>query len=571
MDRIWLKNYPAGVPADIDPSRYPSLVAMCEESFAKHRDAPAYLSMDKSLTYGQLDEMSKAFAAWLQSRGLARGDRVAIMMPNVLQYPVAVFGILRAGCVVVNVNPLYTPRELEHQLKDSGAKAIVIIENFARTLEHALPRTPVQHVVLASMGDLLGFPKGPVVNLVVRKVKKMVPAFSLPGAVKFNQAISAGRGMALQKPAIGPDDVAFLQYTGGTTGVSKGATLTHRNVVANTLQNEAWLQPALDKGGRPPNFTIVTALPLYHIFALTVCALLGMRIGGRCLLIVNPRDIPAVIKDLSKHEFHMLPAVNTLYNALLNHPDFGKIDFKGLRAANGGGMAVQRAVAERFFNLTGCPIIEGYGLSETSPVLTCNPATSTEYTGTIGLPLPSTEISIRDEEGRELPLGEAGEICARGPQVMAGYWQRPDETAKVMTADGFFRTGDIGIMNAEGHVRIVDRKKDMVLVSGFNVYPNEVEDVVASHPGVLECAVVGVPDAQSGEAVVLFVARKDPALTAQALKDYCAQQLTAYKRPRHIIFRQELPKTNVGKVLRRELRDAAAEAVKEAKATQAAA
>jgi long-chain acyl-CoA synthetase len=566
MDRIWLKNYPPGVPADIDPGRYASLVALFEDSFARNRSAEAFLCMDKALTYAQLDEMSRSLAAWLQSRGLAHGDRVAIMMPNVLQYPVCVAGILRAGCVVVNVNPLYTPRELEHQLKDSGAKAIVIVENFAHTFEQVRGRTPVEHVVLASMGDLLGFPKGPVVNVVVRRVKKMVPAFSLPGAAKFNEAIAAGRRMPLRKPDLGPDDVAFLQYTGGTTGISKGATLTHRNVVANTLQNEAWLQPAFDKGGRPERFTIVTALPLYHIFALTCCALLGMQIGARCLLIVNPRDIPALIKDLSKQEFHMLPAVNTLYNALLNHPDFGKINFKGLRAANGGGMAVQRAVAERFVKLTGCPIIEGYGLSETSPVLTCNPATSTEYNGTIGLPLPSTEISIRDEEGRELPLGEPGEICARGPQVMAGYWQRPDETAKVMTADGFFRTGDIGVMDAEGRIRIVDRKKDMVLVSGFNVYPNEVEDVVASHPGVLECAVVGVPDAQSGEAVVLFVARKDPALTAQALKDYCAEQLTAYKRPKHIIFQQELPKTNVGKVLRRALRDVAQQAVKEKEA-----
>ena len=571
MDRIWLKNYPAGVPAEIDPSRYSSLVQMLEESFAQHRDAHAYVSMDKTLTYRQLDEQSTAFAAWLQGRGLAHGDRVAIMMPNVLQYPVAVFGILRAGCVVVNVNPLYTPRELEHQLKDSGAKAIVIIENFARTLQQVLPRTPVEHVVLATMGDMLGFPKGAIVNLVVRKVKKMVPAFALPGAVKFNQALAAGRSMTLRKPSIGPDDVAFLQYTGGTTGVSKGATLTNRNMIANVLQNAAWLQPAFDKGGRPERFTIVTALPLYHIFALSVCAFLGMYIGGRCLLIVNPRDIPAVIKELGKHEFHMLPAVNTLYNALLNHPDFGKIDFKGLRAANGGGMAVQRAVAERFVNLTGCPIIEGYGLSETSPVLTCNPAGSTEYTGTIGLPLPSTEISIRDEEGREVPLGEPGEICARGPQVMPGYWQRPDETAKVMTSDGFFRTGDIGVMNAEGHIKIVDRKKDMVLVSGFNVYPNEVEDVVMSHPGVLECAVVGVPDAQSGEAVVLFVARKDPSLTAQELRSFCAERLTAYKRPKHVIFRQELPKTNVGKVLRRELRDVAVQAVKEAAQPQAAA
>jgi long-chain acyl-CoA synthetase len=468
--------------------------------------------------------------------------------------------------VVVNVNPLYMPRELEHQLKDSGAKAIVIVENFAHTLEQVRGRTPVEHVVLASMGDLLGFPKGPIVNLVVRRVKKMVPAFSLPGAVKFNAAIAAGRRMPLRKPDLGPHDVAFLQYTGGTTGVSKGATLTHRNVVANVLQSEAWSQPGLNKGALEGQPTVVTALPLYHIFALTVCALLGMHMGARCLLIPNPRDIPGFIKVLRKYRFHMFPAVNTLYNGLLNHPDFAKLDFKGLRVANGGGMAVQRAVAERFFKTTGCPIVEGYGLSETSPSLTCNRTDSTEYTGTIGLPLPSTEISIRDEEGRELPLGEHGEICARGPQVMAGYWQRPDETAKVMTSDGFFRTGDIGVMDAEGQLKIVDRKKDMVLVSGFNVYPNEVEDVVASHPGVLECAVVGVPDAQSGEAVVLFVARKDPALTAQALKDYCAEQLTAYKRPKYIIFQQELPKTNVGKVLRRALRDVAQQAVREKEA-----
>ncbi|HEY1244191.1 MAG TPA: long-chain-fatty-acid--CoA ligase, partial [Hyphomicrobiaceae bacterium] len=551
MDRIWLKNYPPGVPAEIDPGRYASLVALFEDSFARNRSAEAFLCMDKALTYTQLDEMSRSLAAWLQSRGLGRGDRVAIMMPNVLQYPVCVAGILRAGCVVVNVNPLYMPRELEHQLKDSGAKAIVIVENFAHTLEQVRGRTPVEHVVLASMGDLLGFPKGPIVNLVVSRVKKMVPAFSLPGAVKFNAAIAAGRRMPLRKPDLGPHDVAFLQYTGGTTGVSKGATLTHRNVVANVLQSEAWSQPGLNKGALEGQPTVVTALPLYHIFALTVCALLGMHMGARCLLIPNPRDIPGFIKVLRKYRFHMFPAVNTLYNGLLNHPDFAKLDFKGLRVANGGGMAVQRAVAERFFKTTGCPIVEGYGLSETSPSLTCNRTDSTEYTGTIGLPLPSTEISIRDEEGRELPLGEPGEICARGPQVMAGYWQRPDETAKVMTSDGFFRTGDIGIMDAEGQIKIVDRKKDMVLVSGFNVYPNEVEDVVASHPGVLECAVVGVPDAQSGEAVVLFVARKDPALTAQALKDYCAEQLTAYKRPKYIIFQQELPKTNVGKVLRR--------------------
>ena len=564
MDRIWLRNYPPGVPADIDPSLYPSLVALFEESFATYRDKDAYACMDKRLTYGQVDEMSHALGAWLQSKGLERGDRVAIMMPNVLQYPVCIAGILRAGYVVVNVNPLYTPRELEHQLKDLGAKAIVIVENFARTLEQVLPRTAVQHVVLASMGDLLGFPKGPIVNLVVRRVKKMVPAFSLPGAVKFNDAIAAGRGMNLANPDIKPDDVAFLQYTGGTTGVSKGATLLHRNIVANVLQNDAWLQPALAKGGLPERFTVVTALPLYHIFALTVCSLLSTRVGGMCLLIPNPRDIPGFVKELTKYEFHMIPAVNTLYNGLLNNPEFAKLNFKGLRAANGGGMAVQRAVAERFFKLTGCPIIEGYGLSETSPVLTCNRADNTEYTGTIGLPVPSTEISIRDDDGREVPLGEPGEICARGPQVMAGYWQRPDETAMVMTADGFFRTGDIGVMDKAGQVKIVDRKKDMVLVSGFNVYPNEVEDVVASHPGVLECAVVGVPDPASGEAVVLIVARKDPALTEQALAKFCAEQLTGYKRPKHIIFQQELPKTNVGKVLRRELRDVALKAVRQA-------
>ena len=564
MDRIWIKNYPPGMPADIDAKQYPSVVALFEESFTKYKNDNAYACMDKKLTFGQLDDMSRALAAWLQSKGLARGDRVAIMMPNVLQYPVCVAGILRAGYVVVNVNPLYTARELEHQLKDSGAKAIIIIENFAKTLEAVRSKTPVQHVVLASMGDLLGFPKGPIVNLVVRKVKKMVPAFSLPGAIKFNDAIAAGRRLQLKKPEIKHDDVAFLQYTGGTTGLSKGATLLHRNIIANVLQNEAWLQPALKKGVQVDRMTIVTALPLYHIFALTACCLLGMRIGAMCLLIPNPRDIPGFVKELAKYKFNMLPAVNTLYNGLLNNPDFAKLDFKWLKAANGGGMAVQRAVAERFFKLTGVPIIEGYGLSETSPTLTCNRADNNEYTGTIGLPVPSTEISIRDDDGKEVPLGEPGEICARGPQVMAGYWQRPEETANVTTADGFFKTGDIGVMDAGGQVKIVDRKKDMVLVSGFNVYPNEVEDVVASHPGVLECAVVGVPDATSGEAVVLFVAKKDPALTEQALMKFCSEQLTGYKKPKYIIFQQELPKTNVGKVLRRELRDAALKAAQKA-------
>ena len=562
MDRIWIKNYPPGVPADIDATQYPSVVALFDESFSKYRNDNAYACMDKTLTFGQLDDMSRALAAWLQSKGLDRGDRVAIMMPNVLQYPACIAGILRAGYVVVNVNPLYTARELEHQLKDSGAKAIIIVENFAKTLEQVRSKTQVKHIVLASMGDLLGFPKGPIVNLVVRRVKKMVPAFSLPGAVKFNDVIAAGRRLKLTKPDIKHDDVAFLQYTGGTTGLSKGATLLHRNIIANVLQNEAWLQPALKKGVQVERMTIVTALPLYHIFALTACCLLGMRIGAMCLLIPNPRDIPGFVKELAKYKFNMLPAVNTLYNGLLNNPEFSKLDFTWLKAANGGGMAVQRAVADRFFKLTGCPIIEGYGLSETSPTLTCNRADNNAYTGTIGLPVPSTEISIRDDDGKEVPLGQPGEICARGPQVMAGYWQRPEETAKVMTADGFFKTGDVGIMDDGGQVKIIDRKKDMILVSGFNVYPNEVEDVVASHPGVLECAVVGAPDGAAGEAVVLFVAKRDPALTEKALRDFLADKLTGYKKPKYIVFQQELPKTNVGKVLRRELRDAAEKAAR---------
>ncbi|RTL66442.1 MAG: long-chain-fatty-acid--CoA ligase [Hyphomicrobiales bacterium] len=568
MERRWLKHYPAGVPADIDPSQYPSLVDLFEESFEKYGARTAYISMDKTLTFRQLDRQSQALGAWLQSRGLKKGDRVAVMMPNVLQYPVAIAAILRAGLTVVNVNPLYTPRELEHQLKDSGASAIIILENFAATLEKVVKQTPaLKHIVVASMGDMLGFPKGAIVNLVVRRVKKMVPAYTLPAAMRFNDVLDAGKRVKIKKPELGPEDVAFLQYTGGTTGVSKGATLLHRNVVSNVLQNEAWLQPALAKGKPVDQMAIVTALPLYHIFALTACALLGMRIGGRCLLIANPRDIPGFIKDLSKHSFNMLPAVNTLYNGLLNHPDFAKLDFSGLKAANGGGMAVQRAVAEKFFKVTGCPIIEGYGLSETAPTLTCNRADNTEYTGTIGLPVPSTLVSIRDDAGKEVPLGEAGEICAKGPQVMPGYWQRPDETAKVMTPDGFFKTGDIGVMDETGQVKIVDRKKDMILVSGFNVYPNEVEDVIAHHPDVLECAVVGVPDEHSGEAVMLFVVPKDPQLSEQALASFCAEQLTGYKKPKYVRFKKDLPKTNVGKVLRRELRD---EALKEIKTTQAA-
>lgn len=554
MERIWLKHYPPGVPADIEPTQYASLVDLLEESFTKFADRKAFICMDKSISYRDLDQMSVALAAYLQGRGLQRGARVALMMPNVLQYPVATAAVLRAGYAVVNVNPLYTPRELEHQLKDSGAEAIIVLENFAHTVEQVIAKTQVKHVIVASMGDLLGF-KGVIVNLVVRRVKKMVPAWSLPGAVAFNDALSAGRGMTFSKPKLSPDDVAFLQYTGGTTGLSKGATLLHRNIVANVLQNDAWLQPALAAPPHVDQLMIVCALPLYHIFALTACYLLAVRAGGCNLLIPNPRDIPGFIKELTKYQVNSFPAVNTLYNGLMHHPDFKKLDFSKLKISNGGGMAVQRPVADQWKAVTGCFIAEGYGLSETSPTLTCNPATATEFTGTIGIPVPSTYISIRDDDGNEVPLGQAGEICAKGPQVMSGYWNRPDETAKVMTADGYFRTGDIGIMDEKGYTKIVDRKKDMILVSGFNVYPNEVEEVIASHPGVLECAVIGIPDSKSGEAVKAFVVKKDPNLTADAVITFCHEQLTGYKIPKHIEFRSDLPKTNVGKILRRQLRD----------------
>jgi long-chain acyl-CoA synthetase len=554
MERIWLKQYPAGVPADIDPTQYSSLVELLEESFAKFRDRKAFICMDKAISYRELDEMSLALGAWLQSRGLKKGARVALMMPNVLQYPVATVAVLRAGYAVVNVNPLYTPRELEHQLKDSGAEAIIVLENFAPTVQAVLGKTNVKTVVVGSMGDLLGF-KGVIVNFVVRKVKKMVPPSSIPGAVKFNDALAAGRGMTLAKPKLAPDDVAFLQYTGGTTGVSKGATLLHRNIVANVLQNDAWLQPALKKPPHVDQLFIVCALPLYHIFALTACFMLAMRAGGVNLLIPNPRDMAGFIKELAKYQVNSFPAVNTLYNGLLNTPGFEKLDFSKLKTSFGGGMATQKAVAEKWLKTTGCPLSEGYGLSETSPTLTCNPADTDQFSGSIGLPVPSTYISIRDDDGNEVPLGEPGEICAKGPQVMAGYWNRPDETAKVMTADGFFRTGDIGVMSADGTTKIVDRKKDMILVSGFNVYPNEIEDVVAAHPGVLECAVIGVEDKKSGEAVKAFVVKKDPNVTAEDIIKFAATQLTAYKVPKQIEFRDALPKSNVGKILRRELRD----------------
>lgn len=556
MDRFWLKNYPKGVPAEVDPSQYSSLVALIEEAFGKYAHRKAYDSLGKTITFGEVDTLSKAFGAWLQARGLARGARVAIMLPNLLQYPVAMAAVLRAGMVVVNVNPLYTPRELEHQLKDSGAEAIIILENFAHTLQQVIARTPIKHVVVASMGDLLGL-KGSVVNLVVRHVKKMVPAWSLPGSVRFNDAIGQGRGKALAPVQVGHDDVAFLQYTGGTTGVSKGATLLHRNVIANLLQSEVWMQPALKnpaKGPAPEQLVWVCALPLYHIFALTACCLVGMRLGGMNILVPNPRDLPAVIKQIKPYPVHLFPAVNTLFNALAHNAEFRKLDFSALRISLGGGTAVQEAVAKVWLEVTGCPICEAYGLSETSPGVSANPTDTNVFTGSIGLPFPSTEILILDDDGQPLPLGQPGEIAVRGPQVMAGYWQRPDETAQVMTPDGFFKTGDIGIMDASGYTRIVDRKKDMILVSGFNVYPNEVEGVVAMMPGVLECAVVGVPDEHSGEAVKLFVVRKDPNLTEADIRTWCEQQLTGYKKPKHIEFRAELPKTNVGKILRRELR-----------------
>lgn len=553
--RPWLSAYPEGVPADIDASRYPSLVHLMEESFRRHASRTAYSFMGHEVSYEQTDTLSQAFAAYLQSLGLVKGDRVAIMMPNVPQYPVAVAGILRAGMVVVNVNPLYTARELEHQLKDSGAKAIVIIENFAHTLQQCIGSTPVKHVVLAAMGDRLGLLKGMLVNHVVRNVKKMVPPFSLPQAVRFNDALSRGARATLRKPELRPDDMAVLQYTGGTTGVSKGAVLLHSNIIANVLQSEAWNDPVMKTLPPGEQATAVCALPLYHIFAFTVNMMLSLRVGGKTILIPNPRDLPAVLKELGKHRFHSFPAVNTLFNGLANHPDFNTVDWSHLRVSVGGGMAVQGAVAKLWLDKTGCPICEGYGLSETSPSASCNPTTSKSFSGTIGVPLPGTRMKCLDDDGNEVPLGERGEIAIQGPQVMAGYWQRPDETAKVMTPDGYFKTGDIGVMDERGYFKVVDRKKDMVLVSGFNVYPNEVEDVVAQLPGVMECAVVGVPDDKTGEAVKLVIVKKDPALTEAQVRDFCRANLTGYKQPRVIEFRTELPKTPVGKILRRELRD----------------
>jgi long-chain acyl-CoA synthetase len=551
-DRFWVKNYPPGVPADINPAEHASLKEMIEAAIERFRERPAYTSMDRTLTYGELDRLSREFAAYLQKvAGLRRGDRIAIMLPNLLQYPVAILGAFRAGLTVVNTNPLYTPRELEHQLKDSGARAILVLENFCSILQQVVEHTPVETVIVTGVGDLLGFPKSALVNFVLRHVKKQVPEFSLPGSLRFRDALSKGRYENLEPVDLGHDDNAFLQYTGGTTGVSKGAMLTHRNIVANILQSEAWIGPLLKQVDKP--LTVITALPLYHIFALTGNCLLYLRLGSHNVLIANPRDFPTFVKELAKYPFNYISGVNTLFNALLNTPGFDQVDFSHLKVTLGGGMAVQRAVAERWKAVTGNTLSQAWGLTETSPAACINPP-DVEFNGSIGLPISSTEISIRDDDGKALGIGERGEICVRGPQVMRGYWQRPDETAKVMLGE-WLRTGDIGYMNEQGFVFIEDRKKDMILVSGFNVYPNEVEDVVAKHPGVLEVAAVAQPDERAGEVVAVFVVRKDPALTEAQLIEHCKTQLTGYKVPKKVYFRDELPKTNVGKILRRELRD----------------
>ena len=550
MERIWLKSYPAGVPADIDYMQYKSVGDLVDKKVVEFSARPAFHCMGKTISFADLDRLTRTFGAWLQSKGYGKGVRVALMMPNCLQYPVALYGTLRAGGIVVNVNPLYTPRELEHQLKDSGAEVIVILENFAHTLEEVLPRTPVKHVVVASLGDLLGL-KGLIVNFVVRNVKKMVPAYELPNATRFNDMLAEGAGKALKPVEVGHEDIAFLQYTGGTTGVSKGAMLLHRNILANIEQAAAWLVQGIGE----ERAIIITALPLYHIFSLTVNCLNMMKIGGMNVLITNPRDIPAFVKELGKHQYNMITGVNTLFNAFLNNEEFRKLDFSHVRICVGGGMAVQKAVADRWKQVTGRTLLEGYGLTETSPCATMNPLNLEAYNGSIGLPMPSTEVVIRDDNKKDVKQGDSGEICIRGPQVMKGYWQRADETAKVLGADGFLYTGDVGIMDEKGFVRIVDRKKDMILVSGFNVYPNEIEQVVAMHPGVLEVAAIGVPDEHSGEVPKLFIVKKDPALTEKDIFEHCKEQLTGYKRPKYVEFRADLPKTNVGKILRRALRD----------------
>jgi long-chain acyl-CoA synthetase len=552
-DKPWLASYPDIVPAQLPPLEYESLAELLEKSCARYASRTAFSSMGKTLSYRELEEQTRKIAAWLQDIGLQKGDRVAVMMPNVLQNPVAVYGILRAGLIAVNVNPLYTPRELEHQLRDAGAKAIFVLENFARTVEQVLAKTDVRHVVVSSLGEMLGT-KGLIVNFVVRRVKKLVPSWSIPQHKSFRQVLSEGAGKPLRPAGLTGSDIAFLQYTGGTTGIAKGAVLTHQNLLANKQQLQLWLRSAFEVKKQPEVLNFLCALPLYHIFALTVNSLMGMSLGAHNILIANPRDIPGFVKEFGKSNVHVFPGLNTLFNALMNNAEFAKLDFSSLILSLGGGMAVQRPVAERWLKMTGTHITEGYGLSETSPVATANRFDSPEFTGSIGLPLPSTELDIRDEDGNSLPLGEVGEICIRGPQVMAGYWQKPQETAKAMTADGYFRSGDIGFMDQRGYTKIVDRKKDMILVSGFNVYPNEIEEVAAMHPGIVEAAAIGVLDEHSGEAVKLFVVRKDPALTEADIKAHCAANLTNYKRPRFIEFRTELPKSPVGKILRKDLR-----------------
>ena len=555
MEKPWLNAYPAGVPAGIDPAQYTSLSTLFDESFARYANKPAFACMGKTITYAQLDTLSARLAAWFQSKGLKKGARVALMMPNVLQYPVTLVAVLRAGYVAVNVNPLYTPHDLEYHLRDSGAEAIVLLENFAPTLQQVIKNTSVRHVLVASPGDLHGM-EGWLVNFVARKTSKSrqrISAWHLPGHVKFSAALVQGAYLQFLRIEQHPDDIALLQYTGGTTGVARGATLLHRNLIANVLQVHAWLLPAMAQRPDITQLTTAVVLPLFHVFALMTGGLLTIHMGSLGVLVPNPYDLTGMIESLRGYRITVLPAVNTLYNALLNHPDFGKLDFSALMIANAGGMALQEAIAKRWYEKTQVPIIEGYGLSETSPCVSCNPATQTKYTGTIGLPFPSTEISIRDDAGNEVPPGQPGELCIRGPQVMAGYWNHPDETVQAMTPDGFLKSGDIAVMDERGYTKIVDRKKDMILVSGFNVYPNEVEDVVASHPGVLEVAAVGVPDRHSGEAVKIFVVKKDPALTERELLVFCRRELTGYKRPRLVEFRDELPKSSVGKILRREL------------------
>ncbi len=555
MEKIWVKEYSKGVPAEIDLSRYTSIPDIMEKAYAKFGPRPAFHQMGKSITYDELSTMSKRFGSYLQNElKLQPGDRVALMMPNILQYPIALFGILSAGMVAVNVNPLYTARELEHQLKDSGAKAIVIFANSAAVLQKIVANTPIKKVIVTRIRDMLGFPKASIVNAVIKYVKKMEPAWSLPGCISFKDALAKGDERTFRPAAITLDDIAFLQYTGGTTGVSKGAILLHKNIVANVLQAGAWIGGFVEEGKE----IMITPLPLYHIFSLTANCLIFSSIGALNVLITNPRDIPNFVKELKKWKFTSMTGVNTLFNALLNNEEFKSVDFSGLKVALGGGMAVQEPVARRWKQVTGTPLIEAYGLTETSPAACMNPMTLEEYSGFIGLPIPSTLVSIRDDNAAEVPLGQVGEICIKGPQVMNGYWQKPEETAKVMTPDGFFKTGDMGFMTEKGYVKLVDRKKDMILVSGFNVYPNEIEEVVAGHPKVLEVAAVGVPDAKSGEVVKLFIVKKDPSLTEEEVKAFCKENFTGYKVPKFIEFRTELPKSNVGKILRKDLRTPAA-------------